>query len=169
MLYDELRADAVCIQAMLFDHDHLSKAANVDECINTMRTWTGKQDLMKFLKTFQGSTGRGVKHLTAMTDTLACAGIFAPGAEMNGLPGVHVALKEGEQGEAPLKSYKVLCEEFLKIRQAARWQLSLRSAAIIIHSKDASSVQGFEKDIKPLKVTMPKAIREKLAELKNNS
>ena len=156
----------VCIQAMLFDHDHLSKAANVDECINTMRTWNGKTDLMKVLKTFQGSTGRGVKHFTAITDTLGCAGIFSPGAEMIGLAGVHVPLKEGEQGEAPLKTDKELIGDFVKIRQSARLQLSLRSAAIIIHAKDVSSVTAFEKDIKPLKVTMPKAIREKLAELK---
>lgn len=165
-LFQELRAEATKIEGMLFDLDLLSKPANVVECINTLRNWAGKADLMKVLKSFQGSTGRGVKHFEAMTAILGCAGILKPGPEMQGLDGVHLPITAGEHGEAAKKTYKELHQEFVKIRQSARLQLSLRSAAIIIHAKDAASVAAFERDIKPLKLTIPKAIKEKLAELK---
>jgi hypothetical protein len=36
---------------------------------------------------------------------------------------------------------------------------------MIIHAKDAAAVAGFERDVKPLKVTIPKAIKDKLAAL----
>ena len=164
--FGELRAEATKIQGLLFDLDHLCKPANVEECVNTMRTWGGKADLMKLLKSFQGASGRGVKHFEAMTATIACAGIFRPGSEMQGLDGVQAPLAAGEHGQAATKTYKELLQDFVKLRQSARLQLSLRAASIIIHAKDAASVASFEKDIKPLKVTMPKAIKEKLAELK---
>ena len=164
--FEELRAEAIQIQGMLFDLDYLCKPANVAECINTLRNWSGKADLMKLLKSFQGSGGRGMKHFEAMTATIGCAGIFGPGPEMQGLVGAHLPLAAGEQGQAEKKTYKELQQDFLKIRQAARLQLSVRSASIIIHAKDAASIATFERDIKPLKVTIPKAIKDKLAELK---
>jgi hypothetical protein len=164
--FEELRGEATQIQGMLLDLDHLCKPANVVECIETLRTWANKADLMKLLKSFQGAAGRGVKHFEAMTATLGCAGIFTPGPEMEGLDGVHFPPTAGAQGQAAKKTYKELQQDFVKIRQSARLQLSLRSAAIIIHDKDVASVAAFEKDIKPLKVAMPKAIKDKLAELK---
>lgn len=165
-LYEELRVQVTEINGMLFDLDNLTKPAKVDECVSTMRNWGGKADLMKVLKTFQGAGGRGVKHFEAMTSTLGCAGIFSPGPEMQAFACVARPLQAGEKGQATMKTYKELHEDFLKIRQSARLQLSLRSAAIIIHAGDAASVPAFERDIKPLKVTMPKAIKDKLAGLK---
>ena len=164
--FEELRAEATIIRGMLFDLDHLSKPANVAECISTLRDWVGNKNLMPVLKSFQGASGRGVKHFEAMTATIACAGIFRPGSEMQGLDGVQAPLAAGENGQAATNTYKELLQDFVKLRQSARLQLSLRAASIIIHGKDAASVASFEKDIKPLKITMPKAIKEKLAELK---
>lgn len=164
--FEDLRAEATQIQGMLLDLDHLCKPANVLECIETLRNWPKKADLMKVLKSFQGSAGRGVKHFEAMTATIGCAGIFTPGPEMQGIDGVNVPLTAGEQGLAVKKTYKEMQQDLVKIRQSARLQLSLRSASIIIHDKDVASVAAFERDIKPLKVTMPKAIKDKLAELK---
>ena len=131
-----------------------------------MRNWGGKADLMKALKTFQGSDGRGLKQFEALTATLSCAGINTPGAEMQMFVCVVRPLQAGEQGQPGLKTYKELHQEFVDVRQSARLQLTLRSAAIIIYAKDTSAVAGFEKDVKPLKVTIPKAIKDKLAELK---
>ena len=165
-LFEELRADATIIRGMLLDLEHLCKPANVAECISTMRGWAGHKDLMPVLKRFQGASGRGVKHFDVMIATLGCAGIFTPGPEMNGLDGVELPLAPGEQGRAKKKAYKELQQDFLKLRQSARLQLSLRSASIIIHSKDTASLASFEKDIKPLKIVLPKAIKDKLAELK---
>ena len=164
-MYQELRAEATKIQGMLFDLDRLSKPANAEECIDTLRNWGGKTELMKVLKSFQGASGRGVKHFEAMTATLGCAGISTPGPEMQGLDGVELTLATGEQGQPAKKTYEQLQQEFVKIRQSARLQLSLRSASIIIHAKDAAAVAGFERDVKPLKVAIPKAIKDKLAAL----
>ena len=123
-MYQELRAEATKIQGMLFDLDRLSKPANAEECIETLRNWGGNRDLMKLLKNFQGASGRGVKHFEAMTATLGCAGIFTPGPEMQGIDGVNVPLTAGEQGLAVKKTYKELQQEFMKIRQSARLQIS---------------------------------------------
>ena len=163
--YAELRAEATQIQGMLFDLDRLSKPANAEECIETLRKWGGKVALMMVLKSFQGASGRGVKHFEFMTATLGCAGISTPGPEMQGLDGVELPLAAGGQGQKANKKYETLQQEFVKIRQSARLQLSLRSASIIIYAKDAAAVAAFERDIKPLKVTIPKAIKEKLAAL----
>ena len=164
-MYQELRAEATKIQDMLFDLDRLSKPANAEECIETLRNWGGNRDLMKLLKNFQGVSGRGLKHFEAMTATLGCAGIKTPGSEMQELEGVVLTLAPGEEGQPANKTYEQLQQEFVKIRQSGRLQLSLRSASIIIHAKDAAAVGGFEKDVKPLKVVIPKAIKDKLAAL----
>ena len=121
---------------------------------------------MTVLKAFQGAEGRGVKHFESLTSSLGCAGIFSPGPEMQAFACVARPLEPGEQGQPALKTYKELKDDFLKLRQSARLQLSMRSAAIIIHSGDAASIPAFERDIKPLKVSLPKAMKDKLAELK---
>ena len=164
-MYQELRAEATKIQDMLFDLDRLCKPANADECIETLRNWGGNRDLMKLLKNFQGVSGRGLKHFETMTSTLGCAGIKTPGSETKEMEGVVLTLAPGEEGQPANKTYEQLHQEFLKIRQSGRLQLSLRSASIIIHAKDAAAVGGFEKDVKPLKVVIPKAIKDKLAAL----
>ena len=97
---------------------------------------------------------------------MGCAGIFSPGPEMQAFACVARPLAAGEQGQPGLKTYKELKDEFQKLRQSARLQLTMRSAAIIIHAEDAASIPAFEKDIKPLKVTLLKAMKEKLAQLK---
>ena len=165
-LYEELRTQATQIRSKLFDLDYLSRPANVEECVDTLRNWSGNKELVTVLKTFTGAEGRGVKHFEAMTNTLSCAGIFSPGPEMRSFACVVRPQVPGELGEPTLKTYKELKDEFCKIRQSARLQLTMRSASIIIHNKDAASLPVLEKDIKPLKVTLPKSIRDKMAELK---
>ena len=110
--FEELRAEATQIQGMLLDLDHLCKPANVEECIETLRAWPKKADLMKVLKSFQGSAGRGVKHFEAMTATIGCAGIFTPGPEMQGIDGVHFPLTAGQQGEAVKKHIRSCSKTF---------------------------------------------------------
>ena len=45
-------------------------------------------------------------------------------------------------------------------------QLCLRSAALIIHGKEPAQIPRLLEDLKPLKIKLPKAIMEKLTELK---
>ena len=165
-VYQEIQGDATKIQSWQLDLDHLSRPANVDECIETLRHWDGEADLMNVLKGFQGAGGRGLKQLDVFLNTLSCAGIFSPGPEMAGFVAFNQPIVAGEAGETSLRNYKEVHADLIKLRQSARLQLVLRSEAIIIHAKDAPSVANFEKDIKPLKVTIPKAIKEKLSELR---
>ena len=112
----------------------------------------------------RGGNGRGLKQFDVFINTLNCAGIFSPGPEMQGFVAFNQPAVTGEAGQGGLRTYKEVCGDLVKVRQSARLQLSLRTAAIIIHTKDDASVANFEKDIKPLKVTIPKAIKEKLSE-----
>ena len=165
-VYQEIQGDVTKIQSWLLDLDHLSRPANVDECIETLRHWDGEADLMNVLKGFQGAGGRGLKQFDVFLNTLSCAGISSPGLEMQAFVVFNRPANTGEAGQTGLSRYRKVYQDLVKVRQAARLQLSLRSAAIIIHAKDAPSVANSEKDIKPLKVTIPKAIKEKLSELK---
>ena len=162
-LYTEVHAQANQIEKVLFDNDRLTKPDDVEALLSDLRNWSGKADLLKALKTYQGSEGRGVKHFEAMISTLFSAGIAAPDHEIQELA---ATAGQGELGTAPPKPYRELYNHFINVRQWARLQLSLRSAALIIHAEDSAGIAPFEKDIKPLKVTIPKVIRDKLAKLK---
>ena len=161
-MYEELRRRRMEIQGMLFDNDLLTQPSRVDECVDKLRNWNAKE-LMKAVKAFQGQDGRGVKHFDTIISTLQSAGITSPGREMAQF--ACVARRPTSQGPPTLKTYRDLYNEFVSVRQAARLQLSTRSAATIICNGEVSQVAQFERDLRPLKVTLPQAIRDKLAAL----
>ena len=114
------------------------------------------------MKAFQGAEGRGVKHFNTIISTLQSAGITSPGREM-----AHFACvaRPTSQGPPTLKTYRELYNEFVSVRQEARLQLSTRTAAIIIYNREVSQVAALEEGLKPLKVTLPQAIMDRLAVL----
>ena len=163
-MYEELWEQRIEIQGMLFDNHLLTQPSRVDECVDKLRNWNGKE-LMKAVKAFQGAEGRGVKHFDAIISTLQSAGIISPGREMAHFACVARPLRASEQGPPTLKTYRELYNEFVSVRREARLQLSTRTAAIIIYSGDKSQVATLERDLKPLKVTLPQAIGDKLTAL----
>ena len=154
-MYEELREQRIEIQGMLFDNDLLTNSTRVEECLERVRNWSEHRELMKVVKAFQGADGRGLKHFDTMISTLQSAGITSPGREMQ-----HFACA----ARLP-KTYRELYNEFVSVRQAARLQLSTRTAAIIIYNREVSQVAELEKGLKPLKVTLPQAIMDRLAVL----
>ena len=57
---------------------------------------------------------------------------------------------------------KQLCSDGVKARQAARLQVTLRTAVILIQNKDKTGIPKFHAEVKKLQVAVPKDIRVRL-------
>ena len=60
---------------------------------------------------------------------------------------------------------KTVKEDAQKTRDKAKLQVTIRSASVLLISKDASGVEKFYSDAKHIKVTVPADVKNKLAAL----
>lgn len=152
----EVGKQATMIIGMIFDRDALMKPDSLDDRLEKMRNREGKSSSTKSLKTFQGADGRGIKYVEIFVIVMTAAGCALPSKTTLG----PTQAVYGELGDAasPI-TYNDFLNKFIEVRQLARLQLSMRSAAIIISSKDTAALATWDTDIKPIKRMFPKGLR----------
>ena len=128
------------LRGKLLDIKALCK--DLDSNLNKFINYEGRSAFVENLKMLQGTTG--LRRFIRLREALECCDITT-------LDGVKLRTYGGELNE---------------LRQKCRLQVCCRSAAVIISKGRPQEVDDFNGECRSLKVTIPKELKQKLADLK---